>query len=182
MFFANNSPILHDFHAVVQDSYAILDFWCSKPTSFCDFGVSFLHQYCYLFGHGVGFLHHFGFLVQQTYVTLPFWCMIPTPSFFIGQCFWCKNFFLIRLVCRTVPAVKKIPCHGNNPVKSTIPVNGSSSAFLLCLIQIRKGAQAYVKPEISKSNSSNYRQQGNPTMAEVHPDSGGSISLLHDDT
>ena len=94
MFFAKNSPILHDFHVVVQDSYAILDFCCSKPTSYCDFGVSFLHRYCYLFGGGVGVLHQFAFLVQQTYVTLPFWCMIPTPSFFIGQCFWCINFSL----------------------------------------------------------------------------------------
>ena len=56
----------------------MLRFCCSKPTSFCDFGVSFLHYYFYLFGRGVGFLHqsaffgianlrHFGILVYDSY-------------------------------------------------------------------------------------------------------------------
>ncbi|RKI24907.1 hypothetical protein D7V82_14300 [bacterium 1xD8-6] len=48
-----------------------------------------------------------------------------------------KFFFILSVgLCSR----QKIPCHGSNLVKSTMPVNGSSPAFLLCLIQIGDGS------------------------------------------
>ena len=48
-----------------------------------------------------------------------------------------KFFFILSVgLCSR----QKIPCHGSNLVKSTMPVNVSSPAFLLCLIQIGDGS------------------------------------------